>query len=257
MLRVKNLYYYPLKAAKPIEVETLEVGTYGPLDDRRWMVINKSDRFVSSRTQPAMSQLVIRKEQEDYYLSAAGMEEIKLSQKPVGSDVDIPVWKDLVTVTVVSELLNEWISTYLGEESRIVTMGCHYHRTKRERPVSLADGYPFLITYEESLKELNNKLERPLEMLRFRPNIVLSGGDAASEFSIQQLGICNIQFNLVKPCERCVVINVDPQTGIKGREPLQTLSGYRKIEGKIIFGMNALHDQQGHISVGDSVNILS
>jgi uncharacterized protein YcbX len=122
--------------------------------------------------------------------------------------------------------------------------------------VSLADGYPLLMISRESLDLLNSKLDRPVEMLRFRPNLVVSGGKSHEEDFLKRFRIGNNIFEAVKPCARCVLTTVDPITGNSGEEPLKTLSTYRKQGAKINFGMNIIPADYGHIQEGDEVVVL-
>jgi len=62
--------------------------------------------------------------------------------------------------------------------------------------------------------------------------------------------------DLVKPCDRCVTTTVDQATGEPGREPLRTLAQFRKWNGQVYFGQNAVHRTGGTLSVGDPVTIL-
>lgn len=122
-------------------------------------------------------------------------------------------------------------------------------------PVKLTfvDGCSLLVISQESLDDLNNRLAKPAEMIRFRPNIVISGLGAYSEDDCDKLQIGDVTLFKVQPCERCVITTIDPQSGVKGVEPLKTLSGYRRIEKAVVFGTYFLHSQPGKISAGDEV----
>ena len=119
-----------------------------------------------------------------------------------------------------------------------------------------SDGYPLLLTTEESLVDLNRRLERPSSMLRFRPNLVLRGGEPWEEDRWRVLDIGGVRVELVKPCARCSVTTVDPGTALRGREPLRTLGGFRGWEGKAYFGQNAVVSGDGSFRVGQNVRIL-
>jgi hypothetical protein len=138
-------------------------------------------------------------------------------------------------------------------ESTFRPVNSHY-ATDNEQ-VSFTDGFPFLLISEASLQDLNKRLDEPVPMNRFRPNLVVSGCEAFAEDSWRQIRIGSISFNVVKPCERCVITTVDQALGIRGKEPLQTLSQYRRQNGKILFGQNLIHTSLGALQVGDSVEI--
>jgi uncharacterized protein YcbX len=117
--------------------------------------------------------------------------------------------------------------------------------------VSFADAFPFLVISEASLSELNSRLREPIEMRRFRPNIVVTGVPAFAEDTWTELRLGALGFRAPKRCDRCSVTTVDPSTGVRGQEPLRTLATYRKQDGKVWFGMNLIHDDQGVLSIGD------
>jgi uncharacterized protein YcbX len=126
----------------------------------------------------------------------------------------------------------------------------------RARPgdiVSFADAYPLLLISEASLAALNQRLDAPVEMRRFRPNLVISGCEPYAEDGFSALSIGPLTFRGVKRCERCVVTTVDPATAEQGKEPLRTLARYRQSEGKVWFGMNLIHDGPGTLRLGDPV----
>ena len=121
--------------------------------------------------------------------------------------------------------------------------------------VAFSDGFPFLIVSENSLNVLNDALEMPIDMARFRPNLVISGCEAYAEDTWREISIGNIPFRLPKPCSRCSIPAINPQTGDVGKEPLTTLNRLRKWQNKIYFGQNALHNQCGKLKIGDVVDV--
>jgi uncharacterized protein YcbX len=122
--------------------------------------------------------------------------------------------------------------------------------------VSFADAFPFLLTSEESLRDLNQRLPQPLPMNRFRPNLVVTGDRPYEEDDWRDIQIGDIPMQVVKPCGRCVVTTTDQSTGIRGQEPLRTLATYRKRSGDAMFGQNLVHRNSGQLRVGDPVRIL-
>jgi len=123
--------------------------------------------------------------------------------------------------------------------------------TKKGHYTSFADGYPFLLIGEASLDELNSRLDQPLPMNRFRPNIVFSGGAPFEEDRLHDFTIGNIRFNGVKRCARCVMYTMCQLTAEKGKEPLRTLARYRAQNNKILFGQNLIHHGLGQLTIGD------
>jgi len=120
---------------------------------------------------------------------------------------------------------------------------------------SFSDGYPLMLIGQASLDDLNSRLQSPLPMNRFRPNIVFTGGDPFLEDSMKQFEINGVRFFGVKLCARCVITTIDQQTTEKAKEPLKTLSTYRSKNNKIYFGQNLLFHGSGTISIGDAITI--
>jgi uncharacterized protein YcbX len=119
--------------------------------------------------------------------------------------------------------------------------------------VSFADGFPFLMISEESLADLNRRLADPLPMNRFRPNLVVAGGEPYAEDGWERIEIGGVRLRVVKPCARCLVTTTDQATGERGSEPLRTLATYRKVNGEVMFGQNVVHENAGHLRTGDIV----
>jgi uncharacterized protein YcbX len=120
---------------------------------------------------------------------------------------------------------------------------------------SFADAFPFLMIGQASLDELNTRLKEAVLIDRFRPNIVFTGGEAFQEDQMQYFTINGINFYGVKPCARCPVITINQESGVSGKEPLKTLSTYRKKNNKVYFGQNLIHEGEGTISIGDEIVI--
>jgi hypothetical protein len=121
--------------------------------------------------------------------------------------------------------------------------------------VSFSDGFPFLIASKNSLNHLNQSLQTPIEMVRFRPNLVIDGCGAYDEDTWREISIGNIDFRLPKPCSRCAIPGINPQTAQHEKEPLTALSQLRKWQNKTYFGQNALHNQSGELNVGDKITV--
>jgi hypothetical protein len=157
----------------------------------------------------------------------------------------------------------EWLTAFLAVRCRLVRFPDDAKR--RVDPeyagpndeVGFADGFSFLLTSCASLDDLNQRLAAPLPMNRFRPNIVVSGGEAFEEDRWKRIRIDGITFAVVKPCARCVTTTVDQQTGEASREPLRTLATFRNVAGRgVMFGQNLIHGQSGTLHVGAEVAVI-
>jgi uncharacterized protein YcbX len=150
-----------------------------------------------------------------------------------------------------------WFSEFLGTGCSLVRMPDDGNRSVNRNGissrVSFVDAFPLLLISEGSLADLNTRLEVPIPMKRFRPNLVVSGAGPYAEDSWRRILVGGSRFHVVKSCARCAITTVDPETGTRGKEPLRTLATYREVGGNVMFGQNLVHEGRGVVSVGDSV----
>ncbi len=265
MLKISQLYIYPIKSLPGISLQTSEVTDRGLKYDRRWMLVDESNKFLTLREFPKMALLGVS-------ISENG---VKVESKENNSSIiidfetevsnleSVTIWNATVEAKVVSKEANKWFSTALGTNCKLVFMPENSWRpvdtTSGYHPAgkftSFADAYPFLILSEESMIDLNTRLANTFSILRFRPNIVFKGGRPYQEDDIENFEINGVQFTGLENCARCQIPNVDPTTGIidSNREPLKTLSKYRNRNKNIEFGRNTVHSGTGKISIGDEL----
>lgn len=265
MIQVAHLFVYPIKSLGGFSLQTAEITSTGLKHDRRWMLVDENNLFLSQRSHPQMALLQTAE-------TATGIEvfhknnlalSITLPFTNENTDtIKVQVWDDFCDAILVNNLCNEWFSDMLQINCKLVYMPDDSKRLvdKRyagnEEITSFSDGYPLLMISQSSLDNLNEKLLEPLPMNRFRPNIVFTGGHAHIEDEMAVFTINEINFLGVKPCSRCVMTTINQQTSEKGKEPLTTLATYRMKNNKIYFGQNVLQQQNGFISVGDEIKIL-
>jgi uncharacterized protein YcbX len=120
------------------------------------------------------------------------------------------------------------------------------------------DGFPLLLIGQGSLEDLSRRIGRPMEMLRFRPNLVVQGAEPFAEDGWKRIRIGELEFRVLKPSVRCIFTTLDPATGERSvdREPLTTLKTFREREGDILFGQNLAVDGTGWLEVGMEVEVL-
>lgn len=256
-LRLTQLHVYPIKSAGGISTDGWEVDDFGLVYDRRWMVIDPDGGLVSQMTHPRLALVRPRVHQGRLLLNAPGSPLLELSLRPTGSVVvRATVWEDVCDAIWLGPRPAQWFTEVLGSPCSLV-----YMPDSTVRPadpayapdgsrVSFADAFPFLLVSEESLTDLNSKLARPLPMNRFRPNLVIAGGEPYVEDRLQRFEIGGITFRAVKPCGRCVVTATDQETTERGVEPLRTLATYRRDGGEVMFGQNVVHLGTGRLGVG-------
>lgn len=262
--KLTEINIYPIKSCGGISVQSAEIEERGLQYDRRWMLVDEDNMFMTQRKIQQMA--LINVDIKDNHLivthSQKNLEPLSISiAQETQEHADVVVWNDEVKASIVKNTA-EWFSEALELKCKLVYMHNNSNRfvdkdyAKNNEIVSFADGYPFLIIGEESLNHLNSKLDEKLPMNRFRPNFVFSGGGPHVEDKWKVFTIGGNKFFGVKPCARCVVTTIDQKTGTKNIEPLKTLSTYRLSDNKIKFGQNLLHEGAGIVNVGDEITVL-
>ncbi|MAA63914.1 MAG: MOSC domain-containing protein [Alteromonadaceae bacterium] len=267
LLTVEQLYYYPVKSLRGIAVDSLDLSDFGPLNDRRWMIVDSDGKFVTQREQPRLAQVSAQLTSSGLQLCfpaiPPSLDETIVAVEFGSQSLAVTVWKDTVRAIVAKPASSEALSRFLGLQVQLVYMPQDVVReadtrfTEPGRRVGFADGFPFLVTHQASLDALSRRIGSDIEMRRFRPNIVVSGGEAFAEDRWRTLTREGLTLTLVKPCSRCIMTTVDPWLGVKSddRQPLRELGSFRRTDAGVIFGMNAVHDGAGPIKVGDQFEI--
>ena len=265
MLTVTALYIYPIKSLGGFSVDEATITTRGFEYDRRWMLIDLNGQFMTQREFHAMAllQTAIHPDGLYVYHKLHPEKNINISFLPASINrKKVTVWEDECEAWVYDDGINNWFSEMLETSCSLVYMPDETNRlVDRNYAIgneitSFSDGYPFLIIGQASLDTLNEKLEQPLPINRFRPNIVFSAGEPYEEENWQHFTINQIDFYGVKTCSRCMITTIDQQTAIASKEPLKTLATYRSVNNKIKFGMNLLHKGTGSIKVGEIITVL-
>jgi len=262
-LSITSIHIYPVKSLAGISLHSAQLEPRGFKFDREWMVVDSHGTFI---TQREMAPLALIQ-------SALVDNHLRLTM-PLGDNVQVPfdlndgvkreeitvkVWKNHCQAIDEGDEAATLLSQFLEKKVRLVRMAPDYKRqvdqryAKADDIVGFADEFPVLIITDESLNELNRKLEYPVPMNRFRPNITIGGAEAFAEDSWSEITIGDVRISVVKPCARCSITTINQDTGESSLEPLRTLSFFRKESGKIMFGQNAIPQTFGELKVGDEV----
>lgn len=267
MPSLSGLYRYPLKSGRGEALQRSAVDGLGLHGDRRWMVVDAdSGRFITQRLLPQMSQLSARYDARGgLTLSAPGQADLAVALPDPEQDLrGVVVWRDSLRVPDAGDEAAEWLSTMLGKPCRLVQVPEARARqvdtayAQAGDRVAFADGFPLLLIGQASLDDLSQRVGQPLSMLRFRPNLVVTGSEAYAEDGWKRIRIGDVEFEVVKGCSRCILTTIDPQTGERNaqREPLATLKTYREKDGDVFFGQNLLPRGIGELQLGMMVEIL-
>ncbi len=264
-ITISSLIYYPIKACRGFEVESANVERMGLENDRRMMVVTSEGEFLTQREYPGLALVTPKLYSGIVELCAPNYESIRVGIQTSGTPISVNIWKSKgVQAIDQGEEAAQWFSDWLGTDVRLVHFADGYKRfvnrtyaVNRDDHTGFADGYPILLTSEEGLADLNSRLDAPVPMNRFRPNVVVKGCSPFAEDTWNRIKAGDVELAVVKPCARCEVTTIDKETLERRKEPLKTLGKYRKQKLGAIFGQNVIPLNEGSLRLGMTVEVLS
>jgi uncharacterized protein YcbX len=248
---ITGLHVYPVKSCKGISLAEAKLTVRGLAHDREWLVVDLEGMFLTQRTLPCMALVETALTADSLRLSAPGMPEVL--EVPLALR-DLPrrrvrVWNYECEAFDEGDAAAAWLSAALDKAVRLVRFDPTLRRLSShdwtggvDAENRFSDDYPVLVISEESLENLNQRLDFPVPMDRFRPNIIVRGIGAFGEDHFNVLNAEGFAIRLVKPCVRCIITATDQATASVGKEPLRTLATYRRdpaLKG-VTFGMNGI-----------------
>jgi uncharacterized protein YcbX len=263
-VHVSEINIYPIKSCRGFSVPQADVEARGLAGDRRYMLVDANGKFLTQREHPHMALIAVHATRGGYRVEAPGQPPLTIPRAlATGAESEVRIWRDTVPATLAGEDINIWFSQCLGFACGLVYMADNQHRpvtneaAEFDDEVSFADGAPILLISTGSLADLNGRLDEPVKMDRFRPNIVVEAATPFVEDSWRSIAIGSAELAVAWQCARCILPTVDPATGIKHArgEPLETLRSYRRVGPKVMFGQNVIPRSRGTIHVGDTVRV--
>lgn len=265
MITISELYIYPIKSLGGIQLKEVRLTDRGFEHDRRWMLVDANNRFITQREHASMALLQTAMASngiEVYHKDNQGEKIVIPFLADSTEKLAVTIFTDTCQAIIVSNEINQWFSRYLQTPCKLVYMPDDSLRKVDENfakepknITAFSDGYPILMISKESLADLNSRLEEPLSVNRFRPNLVIEGGLPYEEDSMEHFIINDLSFYGVKPCARCMITTINQQTTEKGKEPLKTLATYRMKNNKIYFGQNVIAESIGQLKTGDQLTL--
>ena len=265
---VTAIYSYPVKSCRGTPVKTAKVSPTGIVGDRQLMIL-RDGKFINQARLPALATVATRR--IDSGTITFDHETSQTVTHTIGSDgteSTVNFYGNDVVVIDQGDALATWMSDAVGEAVRVVGLRATFRRTVPLAEFAVVDGIdqsrfvdvaPILVTNDASLADINRKLESPIPMNRFRPNIVIDGLEAFGEDSITALESGDLRLVRATHCERCAVTCTDQESGALASEPLATLRGYRHREngyaGGVMFGAYMGVEGTAMVSVGDVFTI--
>ena len=271
--QIAQLWIYPIKSCAGIAVQQAQLSRHGLQWDRHWMVVDAQGEFLTQRSHPRMALIRPEITGEHLLLHFPDLPSLQLPLLAQGSKCRARVWGDTVQAWDLgdwAEPARQWLSQALQTDCKLVRFDPTQPRQAKERwvgeddaPVHFADGYPLLVLSQSAVDELNEKLaqagEAMVDARRFRPNILISGIEAHDEDRVEQFDVLEspgLRLRPCKPCTRCPIPDIDPDTAQPGSAVGQQIRVYRqdpRVDGAITFGMNAV--VQG-LPAGEDAQVL-
>ena len=115
---------------------------------------------------------------------------------------------------------------------------------------------PLLVIGSASYQALEDRLNEPVDHLRFRPNIIVNSTEPFVEDTWAEIKIEEVRLYGAKPCARCSLVNVNPLSGESDLETLKTLASFRTINHKVYFGQQFVPISLGTIQVGSALETI-
>ena len=275
---VSALTVYPVKSFAGSPLSRMTVDVAGPRGDRRWMLVDDDGVTLTARKFPRMLAARARVVDAGVELSGAGLPTIVVPEPDGRPDVRV----ELSRVSVANHAGDEaaqWCSELLGRSVRLVWLDDPRRRGMSDRhggslddPLALTDTGPVHVTTTASLArldawaaEIHDELvqkaletgrpapepRKPLDMRRFRPNLVLDGDlEPFEEDGWSTLTVGDVELRFADTCGRCVLTTIDPDTRHTGKEPLRALARHRRRDGEVWFGIQMVPVRFGALSVG-------
>lgn len=289
-MHVSALFLYPVKSLRGFAVSSARVDALGLVGDRRFLVIDGEGAMLTQRVAPQMARITTELTATDLRLHAETCAPLVVPLAAADAPLrTVSVWRSHgLLAEDCGRAASDWFSARLGLKAHLVRIGRAFHRPVLDRPAfapagtggpvvegriasasdvfHFADGFPFMVTTESSLAQLNERLGEagaaPVPMDRFRPSFVISGSAPFAEDGWQRVRVGELSFRNGGPCGRCIVTTTDQLRGERmGAEPLRTLAMFRRDPAdstRINFGQNLVHEtKSGTLRVGDSVEVLA
>ncbi len=259
---LSQINVFPVKSVGGVSLSSAWVEKQGLSFDRRFMIAKADGSMITARKYPQMVTVKSALLADGIVFNSLGMEPLKIRyQNFKMQETPATVWNDTFTAYTTTDEADDWFSSVLGQRVELLFCGEQSNRVREKfgHNVSFADGYPILIISQASLDELNQRSSEQHSMDQFRTNLVVADTKPFEEDGWKRIRIGEVEFESLKPCERCILTTVNTQRGTfrESKEPLKTLQQFRANEqGGVFFGQNLVALNEGIIRQGDQVEVL-
>jgi len=248
---VTALAVYPLKGARAVAVESVEIDDLGPAADRRYCLVRPGGRVFTQRDDARLARVRARQVEGALRLEFDG-DELEVALDAFAETIPVRIWSREAVARVAGGDVDAELTRWFGAPLRLARLAQPLRR--EGAAFAFGDAAALLLASAASLDALNGELAAPVPMERFRPNIVIGGAPPFAEDTWARLRVGSAVLTPVHACGRCEVTTIDQEYGARlGDEPLRTLSRLRMRDGEPVFGMRYAVERPGAVRVGDPI----
>lgn len=264
-MNVTELNIYPIKSTRQVKLDKSIVLSTGLAHDREWLLIDQNQELITARAYPRLLQVQSQVANNKLKITKP-LESFTFKAEENGETMTFQFFNEQLSGIPYAEAASQWFSDFLGISCQLIHQSDVFRPMLEKRGgqtgdrVNYGDEGPILLISQASLDDLNSRLESPVTMGHFRPNIVVDGTEPYAEDQWKQVRIGECEFKVAQVCRRCVFTTIDPKTQEKDKkgEPLRTLAGYRKVaDGGVALGMHLIPRKLGEISLSDKLAIIA
>lgn len=247
---IQKIHVSPVKSLGLINFDEVHISEHGILEDRRFFLMDADNRLVTQRQIGKLTQILADYIPRPEQLALQFPDGQVISAEPVlGQAVQAMIWGRFVTGNVLEGDWNDAISVFCGQPIRIV---------RSHEPGASYDEFPISVMSQATIDHLSGLTngEKTFDSRRFRPNLLLSGGEAhqEDEWVGQSIRIGRqLRLRLVSRDPRCAITTLDPLTGERDFDTLRLIISYRPNLRAAYLGVYAIVEQPGTVAVGDEV----
>ncbi|RXK49892.1 MOSC domain-containing protein [Aquirufa rosea] len=263
-LEIAHLYIYPIKSLGALALQEAQVEKQGLAGDRRYMLVDSNGKFITQRTKPELTRFQLKAKEAGFVVldTITGHEKSLMNNVALGELISVQIWDDHLMARKVEDGWSAWFSELLQEIVFLVRLTEESPRiipekfqTTLVKESSFADALPVLFCSEASYEALENHMGKEVDRLRFRPNIIVKGSKAFEEDTWKQISLGSVLLSGAKPCARCQLITVNPQTGQISKEVMAKLAELRTFGNKVYFGQQFVPEHLGKLRLGDQITV--
>ena len=226
----------------------------GIAEDRRFHLIDGGGRLLTQRQRPRLALVSADYNPESDRLSFTFPDQGQIvGPVETGEQVNTAIWGRSVPGRVVQGAWNEALSRFCGGPVQLV---------KTDDKGLSFDEYPLSLLSRASI-DLMGQLTmgaKEFEARRFRPNLLIDGCWPHEEDTWLGGTVAvgpEVLLRVIAPDARCAITTVDPDTGQRDFDTPKFLLAYRPSARAPYFGVYAVVENPGTVSVGDTLELLA